>query len=308
MRPIESLIIVASEANLLHGAKGTLPWFLEADLANDPEVFHFDGGRPSFESYGRENGFRYWLASDLVELLDYTSTQPLFHAVNRAMAACAQLDVPIPENFQETKTPTGGRDWKLSRFACYLTVMNADPRKPMVARAQAYFITMAEAFRQHVQASENVERIVIRGEVSEREKSLGNAANLRGVENFAFFQNAGYRGMYNLDIGQIRQRRHLPQSRSPLDFMGKAELAANLFRITQTEEKIKNEDISGQRPLERAAEHVGKAVRKTMIDLSGTRPEDLPAATDLRDVKRGLKRTGREYALIDAPQKRGRGG
>ena len=91
-------------------------------MSNDLEVFHFEVGRPSFESYSHENGFRFWLASELVDLLDYTSIQPISNAVNRAMAACAQLNVPISDNFQEAKTTRGGRDWKLSRFACYLTV------------------------------------------------------------------------------------------------------------------------------------------------------------------------------------------
>ena len=116
-------------------------------MASDLEVFHFEDGRLNFETYGRQNGFRYWLASDLMAFLDYNSIQPIRQAINRAMAACAQLDISISENFQESKTESGGRDWKLSRFACYLTVMNADPKKRRVAEARAYFITMAEAFR-----------------------------------------------------------------------------------------------------------------------------------------------------------------
>jgi DNA-damage-inducible protein D len=226
------------------------------------------------------------------------------NAENKAMAACAQLSIPIAENFEETRAPaTGGRDWKLSRFACYLTVMNGDPKNQRVAEAQAYFVTMADAFRRYVQESEGVERVLVRGEVSDREKALSATAHVRGVENFAFFQNAGYRGMYNLDLSQIRVRKGVPSRRSPLDYMGKTELAANLFRITQTEEKIRNEDLVGQKPLERAAEHVGREVRNTMYRLSGTRPEELPPATDINDVRRGLKRTGREFAKLDGPKK-----
>jgi DNA-damage-inducible protein D len=283
---------------------GELITFVEGrSMSADLEVFHFEEGHPSFESYGHQNGFRHWLASDLVTLLDYMSMQPILNAVNKAMAACAHLNIPIPENFIETKTANGGRDWKLSRFACYLTVMNGDPKKPRVAAAQAYFITMAEAFRQHVQEAENVERVVVRAEVSEREKALSGTVYARGVQNYAFFQNAGYRGLYNLDMNHVRRLKGVPSGRSLLDFMGKTELAANLFRITQTEEKIRNEDISGQHPLERAAESVGKAVRKTMIEISGTPPERLPAAQDISEVKKSLKRTGKEYAKLDAPKK-----
>jgi DNA-damage-inducible protein D len=237
-------------------------------------------------------------------LLDYSSMTPIRNAINRAMSGCAQLNISIPENFQETKTETGARDWKLSRFACYLTVMNGDPKKRHVAAAQAYFITMADAFRHFVQQADDVERVVIRGEVSEREKAISGTVHARGVKNFAFFQNAGYRGMYNLDLSRIRQRKGVPDGRSVLDFMGKTELAANLFRITQTDERIRNEDIVGQQPLERAAEHVGRTVRKTMIDLSGTAPEHLLPARDIVQVKGDLKRTGREYARIDQQRAR----
>jgi DNA-damage-inducible protein D len=234
-----------------------------------------------------------------MRLLDYASMQPIHNAVNKAMAACGQLNIPIAENFEETRTQTKGRDWKLSRFACYLTVMNGDPKKPKVAAAQAYFITMAEAFRQYIQEAEHVERVVIRGDVSEREKALSGTAYLHGVVNYAFFQNEGYRGMYNLDLSEIRIRKHVPSGRSPLDFMGKTELAANLFRITQTDEKIRNEDIRGQQPLQRAAAEVGRGVRRSMMELGGTPPEALPSTQDIRLIKRGLKRAGKEFARLD---------
>lgn len=231
--------------------------------------------------------------------LDYTSMTPVNRAVQKAIAACAALGVPIQENFKETKTDGVGADWCLSRFACYLTVMNGDVKNPRVAGAQAYFVTIAEAFRQHVQEADGVERVLVRSEVSERETSLSATAHIRGVEQFAFFQNAGYRGMYNLDLKQIRRTKNIPDGRSPLDFMGKTELAANLFRITQTEEKIKNDDLRGQRSLEKAAEHVGQEVRDAMIKISGTPPEKLPTERDIRQVKSGLKKAGKEFARID---------
>ncbi len=272
-------------------------------MPNDLDVFHFDDDRPNFEGFAHENGFRYWLASDLMELLGYSTMQPILNAVNRAMSACGQLEIPFEENFAPTKTETGGKDWRLSRFACYLTVMNGDPKKPKVAQAQAYFAAMTEAFRQQIQDGENVERVAIRGDISEREKALAGTVNQRGVETFAFFQNAGYRGMYNLDLKGVRVRKRVPGDRSPLDFMGKTELAANLFRITQTEEKIRNEDLIGQKPLERAAETVGRAVRKTMFEVSGTRPEDLPPANDIRDVKKGLKGARRDFKKLDGQRR-----
>lgn len=266
------------------------------------EVFHFEPDKPNFEAYGRENGFRHWLASDLVKMLEYPSMAAIKKAVNKAMAACANLGVPIHENFKEIKTNSVGDDWCLSRFACYLTVMNCDPRNKKVALAQAYFVTMAEAFREYVQNVDGVERVLIRGEVSEREKSLSATAFGRGVENYAFFQNAGYRGMYNMNFTELQRYKGAPQVRSILDFMGKTELAANLFRITQTEEKITNENIKGQKNLERAHETVGREVRESMKRISGTVPENLPLAEDIRQVKSGLKKAGKEFAKIDGPK------
>jgi DNA-damage-inducible protein D len=272
-----------------------------AIVSGELDVFHFDDDRENFETYAGRNGFTFWLASQLVECLGYASIAPVLKAVNNALAACAALNIPIQENFEETKHPTHGRDWKLSRFACYLTVMNGDPRNPRVAAAQAYFLTMAEAFRQHVQEAEHVERVMIRSDISEREKALSKTAFKQGVINYAFFQNAGYRGMYNLDLSDIRARKGVPNGRSALDFMGKTELAANLFRITQTDEKIQNDDVRGQRQLEQTAGLVGRKVRATMIEISGTPPEKLPSARDIKEVQKGLKRTQKEYEKLDKP-------
>ena len=263
------------------------------------EIFHFDVDRPNFEEYGRTNGFRHWLASDLVKMLEYPSLDALKKAINKAMAACANLGVAIHENFKEIETEGVGPDWCLSRFACYLTVMNGNTRNPRVAAAQAYFITMAEAFREYVQSTDGVERVLIRGEVSEREKSLTTMAGSRGVENYAFFQNAGYRGMYNMNMSELQRYKQAPTGRSLLDFMGKTELAANLFRITQTEEKISAENVKGQKNLERAHEAVGKEVRASMRRISGSSPENLPLSDDIRTVKSGLKKAGKEFAKID---------
>ena len=271
-------------------------------VTKELDVFHFDNSRPSFETMAQENGFRFWLASQLMEALGYASMKPVLAAVNKAMVACAQLNVPINENFEQTKTDQVGSDFKLSRFACYLTVLNGDPKNKRIAEAQAYFITMAEAFRQYVQQADSVERVLVRGEISEREKTLSGVAHSQGVDNFAFFQNAGYRGMYNMNLAKIRDVKGVPANRSPLDYMGKTELAANLFRITQTEEKILNENIKGQQRLESAAEAVGTKVRKTMLEISGVGPESLPPARDLKQVKKDLVKAGKEYAKLDKPK------
>ncbi len=195
-------------------------------------------------------------------------------------------------------------DYRLSKFACYLVAMNGDVKKKEVAKAQAYFITVTEAFKRCVHEAQQVERIAIRGEVSEREKSLSGVAGNAGLENYAFFQNKGYLGLYNMPINQLKEHKGIPDGRSPLDFMGREELAANLFRITQTEAKIRNEGIKGQKKLEDAAFSVGQQVRWSMEEISGTRPENLPPASDIKSVKADIKSTQKEFLKMDKSKKK----
>lgn len=235
-----------------------------------------DFSSDSFESNCRENGFTHWYASDLMHFLGYETWTSFYKAINKAMTTCNTLNIPIMDNFAQIESTVdglAGYDFKLSRFACYLVVMNADNKKPAVATAQAYFATLAGAVQNYISESEKVERINIRSEISEREESLSGVAYKAGVQNYGYFQNAGYRGMYNKNISDLKNIRSVPLNRSLLDFMGKEELAANLFRITQTELKIKQDNIQGQSNLEVAAESVGRKVRKTMIDISGVAPE-----------------------------------
>jgi DNA-damage-inducible protein D len=128
---------------------------------------------------------------------------------------------------------------------------------------------------------------------------LSGTAKRAGVVEYGLFQNAGYRGLYNMDLFQIRRAKGVPEGRSPLDFMGKTELAANLFRVTQTQEKIQMEGIRGQPALEKAAHQVGRKVRSTMIEISGRRPEDLPPAEDIKQVHKKLKSSHREIRKLD---------
>jgi len=268
----------------------------------DTGPFHLEPDRPGFESLGQENGFRFWWASELATILGYESINNFRKAVERAMTALTSLNIPIFENIiQEPRDVDGKRisDYKLSRFACYLVAMNGDPKKPMVAKAQAYFIAWGEACRLCLEQAESVERVADRAEISDRERSLAGTAKLAGVSEYALFQNAGYRGLYNMNLRDVRIRKGVPHGRSPLDFMGKTELAANMFRITQTDEKIRSDRIRGQPALERTAEEVGRKVRHTMLQISGKRPEDLPPAEDIRSVHKRLKVSNRGIRAID---------
>lgn len=255
-----------------------------------------------FENESLENGFTHWMASNLMRSLGYESWNSFQKAINKAMTTCNTLNIPIIENFTQVTVIVGGKnalDFKLSRFACYLVVMNADSKKAPVAQAQAYFANLAGAVQNYLHEAEKVERINVRSEVSEREASLSGVAHRAGVEKYGFFQNAGYRGMYNKNISQLKTIRNIPSGRSLLDFMGKDELAANLFRITQTELKIKQDSIKGQGPLEAAAETVGQKVRKTMLDISGLAPEHLSSDEDIRKVKNELKNKAGQIKSID---------
>lgn len=266
-------------------------------------IFHFDFEKENFESKSQENGFTFWLASEFVLLLGYESLKAAQKPIDKAMTACNTLTVPIIENFIHLQNiDEAGKssfDFKLSRFACYLVAMNSDVRKPNVAQAQAYFATIAGAIQDHINESKEIERLIVRGEIAGMESSIHRAAKNAAVENYAHFQNAGYRGMYNMNIWTLRKLRHIDSNRSPLDFMGKAEMAANLFRLTQTEQKIQNENLKGQKDLENAAESVGTEVRNLIIKTSGTTPERLTSERDIKKIKSEMGQKRKKLAGMD---------
>lgn len=271
------------------------------------DYFHFEAEYENFEDFGQTNGCRTWFARDLMKMLGYESFDSFENAVNKAIQACTTLKISILGNFTQIERDIEGKrvlDYKMSRFACYLTAMNGDVKKPQVAKAQAYFAAMAETVRKHLQNAENVERLLIRGDVSERERSLAGVAKMAGVQYYGLFQNEGYRGMYNMNLRSLKDYKGVDQSDCLLDFMGKEELAANLFRITQTEAKIKTERLRGQRALENTAFEVGRKVRRTMQEISGTRPENLALSEDIKLVQRGLKQTHKEFSKIDTPNRK----
>lgn len=281
----------------------------QLDLAipmTDTDVFHFDDTRPNFNALARENGITHWYAREFMQMLGYSDWNLFAKVVNKALGVCMTLNIPVQDNFQQIYRDLDGKqlpDFKLSRFACYLVAMNGDARKPEIARAQAYFAAIAESFRRYVEQAEDVERVAIRDDITANEKILSRTAHAAGVQNYPFFQNAGYRGLYNMNLSDLKARKGVTQG-SVLDVMGGEELAANLFRITQTEARIRNQGVQGQRDLEKTAESVGKAVRDTMISISGTRPETLPPARNIKEVKGDLKASSKEFKKLDQPKKK----
>jgi len=265
-------------------------------------VPYFEQDGQLFESRAFSNGEKHWYASDYMEMLGYESMQSFENAINRAIGTCTTLGIPVLENFEQVQREISGNrvsDFKLSRFACYLVAMNGDVRKQQVAKAQAYFAQLAEAMRQY-QCGVEMQRLQIRDEITGRERSLSSTASRSGVVDYGIFQNAGYRGMYNVDLSTLKRMKGLKDpSRSLLDFMGKRELAGNLFRLTETEAKLKSEQTQGQKPAEAAAYTVGRKVRSMMIENTGTRPELLPLAGDIKNVRKGLKQTAKQLKQRD---------
>lgn len=261
-------------------------------------VFSCEDNCPSFENFSRENGIVYWLASELAMMLGYSDMAAIRKAIDRAMSVCISSNIPVVENFFQISSDNDPLDVKMTRFACFLTVMQADISNSRVAIAQAYFAKLAD----DLLPTEQIDRVYLRGDISEREKTLSYTAKKHGVENYPFFQNAGYRGMYNMNIKALKNRKGLGENSkdSLLDFMNKEELAANIFRITQTESKIKNQNIKGQRDLEKAAETVGRSVRDVMIKNTGIKPEDLQLDSEkIHKVKSGIKRAHKKLTNLD---------
>jgi DNA-damage-inducible protein D len=180
-------------------------------------------------------------------------------------------------------------DIKLSRFACYMVAMNADIKKPVVARAQAYFAEQVEKINIILEGRNEIERLNIRHEIRDMSAPLNSAAKSCGVVNFGLFHDAGYRGLYNRGIGDVKKMKGIREAADHFDFMGRTELAANLFRMTMTEERLKMQPGSGEKEAMHVHNQVGREVRNMVIKNTGTTPENLPAERRLGDVKKALK-------------------
>ncbi len=258
-------------------------------------VFHFENDRPSFEDLGKPNDVTHWDEPIVMEVLGYESEQAFIKALTRAKQACLSLGIQCEDHFVRQ---SNGKH-AITRFGCYLIAMNGDPRKPEVAAAQAYFAAIAETFQGRLEHAEAIDRVLIRDEVKDGQKALVGTAQSHGVQHYAFFLNQGYMGMYNMSLERLSHYKGLGPREKLIDRMGKAELAAHLFRITQTTEKIANENIRGQPRLEKAAFDVGQKVRHTMQELSGKTPEDLPISENITQVRKKLKGTRKQLEKHD---------
>ncbi len=236
-----------------------------------------------------EFGCDYWLARELMPVLEYSKWERFSNAIDNAKIACKNSGYDINEHFpgvgKMIKLAKGAQrkvlDYKLSRYACYLIVQNADPRKEVIALAQTYFAIQTRkqelSEKEYSLLSEDEKRFYQRDLTKKGNYSLNIAAKNAGVKNFDKFHNAGYRGLYNGETADdIAKRKGLRYREDILDNMGSEELADNLFRIVQTEQKLKRDNVITENHANTTHYNVGRKIRNTISELGGTMPEDLP--------------------------------
>lgn len=246
-----------------------------------------------------ENGKEYWSSRDLARVLEYADYRNFLGVIEKAKTACENSGEVIHNHFVNVTemVEIGSGAEKpvetiyLSRYACYLIVQNSDPTKMTVALGQTYFTIQTRRQEKTDNLIEDNKRVFLREEMKKHNKSLSQAASMAGVENYAIFQNYGYKGLYGgLTMQDIHDRKGLKRTQQILDHMGSEELAANLFRATQTDAKIRRENIRGEINANLAHYEVGQKVRNTIQSLGGTMPENLPAPDGVNKAKTRIKK------------------
>jgi len=247
-----------------------------------------------------ENGIEYWEARELLPLLGYENWQKAEEVIVRAARACINSGQDVDNHFNRlvkmvrigSNAAREIRDYKLDRYACYLIAQNGDPNKPEIALAQTYFAIQTRRQEVFEQLPNTAKRLFIRNEVIDHNKRLFKTAKQAGVNHFGLFNDAGYRGLYGMSVTDVEKKKGI-QKRELLDRAGSTELAANLFRITQTDEKLKKDKIRDERVATNTHFMIGGKVRQTIKDIGGELPENLPTEKHIRELKKELKHLGK---------------
>ena len=262
-----------------------------------------DKNNKSFEDIKHidENGVEFWYARELMPILQYSNWQNFEKIIDKAKISCKNSGISVFEHFIDVnktiKMPKGAEktilDYELTRYACYLIAQNGDSRKKVIALAQTYFAVQTRkqelTEKEYSMLTEDEKRFYQRNLTRKGNYSLNQAAKNAGVKNFDKFHNAGYKGLYNGETADdIAKRKGLRYREDILDNMGSEELAANLFRITQTESRLKKDNIKTEKEANSTHYEVGKKVRKAIADIGGTMPENLPTP------KKSLKQLEKE--------------
>ncbi len=266
----------------------------------------------SFESLKKlnEHGVEYWSARDLQPCLGYSQWRYFENALKKAIESCKQSSNDPAHHFagarKQIQFGKGAtqlvEDYHLSRFACYLIAQNGDPRKPEIAEAQKYFAIQTRRQEISDQMAADLERLETRQETSVEFKALSGAAREAGVQDkmFGVFHDAGYKGLYGgLGVDAIKARKGIPPKENLMDRMDTTELIANQFRMSQTREKLKRENIRDQRDAMDAHEMVGRKVRSAIEEIGGTMPENIAPAEHIKTVEKRLKKVKPNLILED---------
>jgi len=268
------------------------------------EIVPHTQGSTVFEQIRRKkpDETEFWSSRDLARVLGYADYRNFEQVITKAKLACSQSNQPVDDHFGDvTEMVDIGSGAQraiatvyLSRYACYLIIQNADPAKEAVALGQSYFAVQTRRQELQDKASEDERRLMLREEMKLHNTKLAGAAKEAGViepMDYAIFQNHGYQGLYGgLGQKEIHAKKGLKKSQQILDHMGSTELAANLFRATQTEDKLRREGIKGKAAANQTHKEVGAKVRQTIKELGGTMPEALPAEESIKSVERRVKK------------------
>jgi DNA-damage-inducible protein D len=257
-------------------------------------------------------GNEFWSARELARVLEYSEFRHFLPVIEKAKEACLKSNHRLEDHFEQildmvnigSGAQRGIEDWKFSRYASYLIIQNADPSKPLVALGQSYFAvqTRRQELADETALKEDKTRVLLRNEMKKHNKYLAGAAKQAGVVqplDYAIFMDHGYRGLYGgLTAKGVHTRKKLKPKEPLLDYMGSTELAANLFRATQTADKLRRENVHNKDQANRIHESVGKTVRNTIKELGGVMPENLPVAENIKKVE------SREKKRLKAEQKK----